>query len=157
MAERQGGHSSLILSAVGIVGALLGGAMQHYLTLDRTIEERQREAFTGFLNALDKSRVARQLEDAGNKEQASNLNVQFELEGGAALRRMAVYGDKDVVAAVAEWSRSGQTRLAECPAHWKSDLNVWESMRRHSLGRWQSVSPRDLGELALFCRPPNGQ
>ena len=160
MAEKQGWYLSLSLSVVGIVGTLLGGALQHYLTLDRerskAIEERQTEAFVGFLNALDKSRVAKRLEVEGNKEKAQELETAFELEGGAAFRRIAIYGDKGVVEAAAEWSRQSAT-LPTCPAHWKADLEVWVSMRKSTLGPGQSVNPRDLGELALFCKPPGTQ
>jgi len=158
MAEGPGWYVSLGLSVVGIAGALLGGALQHYMTLDRervrAIEERQREAFVGFLNALDKSRVARQLEAEGDKAKARDLKTAFELEGGAAFRRIAIYGDKGVVKAMAEWSRKSTT-LPPCPAHWRADLEVWELMRESSLGSRQGVSPRDLGELALFCKPPD--
>src|SRR5262245_20461072 len=160
MAGGQGWYVSLGLSLVGIVGALGGSALQHYLTLDRergkVIEERQREAFVGFLNALDKSRVARMLEAKGEKKKALELETEFEVQGGAAFRRIAIYGDKDVVKAIAEWSRQS-TRLGPCAGHWKSDLEVWLLMRKGSLGAGQDVSPRDLGELALFCRPPDTQ
>ena len=74
MAGGQGWYVSLGLSLVGIVGALGGSALQHWLTLDRerskVIEERQTEAFVGFLNALDKSRVARMLQARGEKTKA---------------------------------------------------------------------------------------
>jgi len=135
---------------------LLGTTVQHFLTMDRerreAFREQQIEAYGDFLNALDKSRVARDQKEKGNENKARELEIAFELEGGAAFRRVAIYGDRQVVTAMAEWSRQSSS-LPPCPAHWEADLKVWQFMREASLGTGQSVSDRDLGELALFCSP----
>ena len=160
MADKQDWGRSLSLAGVGIVGALLGSTAQHFLTLNRdrsrAFEEGQREAYVAFLNALDKSRLARQEKAAGRDADARKLEIEFELHGGAALRRIAIYGDKRVLEALAEWSRQS-TNLEPCANWWKADLAIWERMREISLGAGQSVSAGDLAELALFCRPPAGQ
>ncbi len=51
----------------------------------------------GFLKALDKSRIARRLRAEGNGKTAQEFEIAFEAEGGAAFRRIAIYGDKQVV------------------------------------------------------------
>jgi hypothetical protein len=154
------GWRALSLAAVGIAGALLGTAVQHVLSIDRersrAFEEQQRAAYVSFLDALDKSRVAQAEAAAGDTVTARALQTQFELEGGAAFRRIAIYGHKRVVEAIAEWSRQSTT-LPPCAPHWRADLEVWQLMRESSLPKGQEVSARDLGELAMFCKPPNSQ
>jgi hypothetical protein len=148
---------SVGIAAVGIMGTLLGTAAQHFYSIDRerrqALQKRQSDAYVDFLNVLDKPRVAAQLRADGKIMEAEKLEIAFEVEGGAAFRRIAIYGDKQVVEAMAEWSRQSTT-LDPCPPHWKADLGVWQRMRETSLGGGQIVNARDLGELALFCRPP---
>ena len=159
MAEKQGWSVSLSLAVVGILGALLGSSVQHLLSLHRqrtqVFEERRRDAYIAFLNALDKSRVARQERTAGHEEKAQQLETEFELEGGAALRRIAIYGDREVVEAIARYARQIRDPDDSCSTTWQADLAIYERMRNISMGESQRVNPRDFAEVALFCTPPS--
>jgi hypothetical protein len=185
MAERQGWRTSLSLTAVGIVGALLGSAVQQTLTFYRerstTFQQQQREAYVAFLNAQDKSRMADQLKQEALDEKARasqlkrkdretmeatavrdevkarELRNEFELEAGAALRRIAIYGDKRVVEAIAEYSRQVGRGQQPCGDHWEADFAMYKQMREVSLGRAQTVSARDLAALSIGCKPVAAQ
>jgi len=184
MEERQSLRVPLSLAAVGIFGTLLGAVIPQYMTSQRASQaaflDQQREAYVGFLNALDYDRMARQKRCAAAEKRskasalkmrdreeaeksaaqdamkADELETKFEVEGGAALRRIAIYGDERVVSAIAEWSRQ-TTNLPVCGPHWKADLAVSRAMRDAALGRGRGLSGADLGELSLFCRPEAGR
>ena len=155
MSNNSSSRVPLLLAAVGIAGTLLGGTLQHYFALGRdrakAIEEQRSQAFVDFLNALDKARMATTLRSSGDKVKAQELQTEFEVKGGGALRRIGIFAEKEVVEAVATWSRT--VSLPECGPQWMKDLKVWETMRQSLLGSAQRVSERDLGELTLFCRP----
>ena len=161
---------SLSVAIIAIAGTLLGATVQHLLSIDRERLERfeatQAEAYLGYMNSLDKSRMARSYREAiANSDattkpaldaEARKLELEFELEGGAALRRIAIYGDAAVVEAMAAWSRQAFP-LPPCGEHWEADLAIWQHMRDSVSGQEQRVNGQDLGELALYCRPPSSQ
>ena len=179
MENKQSWRGSLILAAVGISGTLLGAIVPHFLTTWRestaAFQSQQREAYVGYLNALDKERMAKlRFEEAAAKRAeasalkaqdkqkaetradedealANQLSLQFELEAGAALRRVAIYGDERVVAAIAAYSRAAST-VANCGPYWKADIAMWQAMREATLGRGRAVNVRDLAEVALRCK-----
>jgi hypothetical protein len=144
---------SIGLAAVGIAGALLGSAVQHVLTLDRersmATEERQSEAYVALLNAFDMFRMSESEKAGGREREADELLRRYELEAGAAVRRIAIFGDKAVVEALAEWYR--QDGLRPCEAILTPELATWERMRTASLGADQDVSPSDLAAVAGRC------
>ncbi len=180
MEERQNKHLSLSLTAMGILGTLIGALTPQVVTSLRETRAsflaQQREAYVGFLSSLDDARMAGQLRDRAGEERArapkltgkqrtdlekkaaddeataNKLELDFERNGGAALRRIGIYGDKSVVQKIAAWSRESTT-LPVCGQHWKADLAMWAAMREAALGAGQSVSERDLGELTLSCKP----
>jgi hypothetical protein len=148
------------VAVAGILGTLggtfLGGFLQNHFAIERerakTVETRQGEAFTSLLNAMDKGRVAAEREREGKKEEAARLEEAFQLEAGAAFRRIGIYGDKEVAEAIAAWSRQGR-KLGQCPTWWRADLKVWETMRDRTRGANQRVERDDLIQLTLFCDP----
>jgi hypothetical protein len=180
MEEKQNKRISLSLAAMGIAGTLVGALAPQALTSLRETRTaflaQQREAYVGYLNSLDDARMAVQMKDRAKEESsraatlpsnerrvlekkaaedeatANKLNLDFERNGGAALRRIGIYGEKSIVEKIAEWSRRSTT-LGVCGQYWKKDLAIWAAMREVALGAGQTVSERDLGELTLYCRP----
>jgi hypothetical protein len=179
----------LALAALGIIGTLLAGSMQHLWVTrekqDQAFEERRRTAYVEFLRALDKPRVAdmqnaeadslladaekekkhtRRAKDLRNKaqalrEEARNLKKEFEQTGGAAVRLIAIYGDKAVVEAYANYSRAldihskGKEAYGPCSTTWREDVAIYQAIRKSSMGPNQEVKPEDLAFSALFCDP----
>lgn len=148
------------IAIVGIAGTLLGtflGSRQQnvYATEQeraKTIEARQSEAFLSLLNALDKGRLAEQRKIEGKNDESIKLKESFELEAGAAFRKIGVFGDKEVAEATAIWSQQDR-KLPKCQPWWNADLNTWKAMREISRGESQRISREALIVLTLFCDP----
>jgi len=142
---------SLSLAGVGIVGALIGSTVQYYFSLQqersKAFEEHQTDAYVSLLDALDKERMSRQTDD---KAAAAKLNQQYELEAGAAVHRIAVFGDKQVVEALAEWYRRSSS-LVPCEKSIEPEVTTLKLMRDTSVGRGQEVSAEDLGAILGRC------
>lgn len=147
MANSKGWLISLALAVVGILGALLGNEFSHRLTVSRDIVQRQSDAFVAFLNAYEKRRLVESEKDSKVAEQ---LNREYQLEAGAAARRIAVYGHVEVVKAMAEFYRSA--KLQPCKeVTSKTELAIWESMRRVMLGN--NFDRNDFLTAAGRCNP----
>jgi hypothetical protein len=162
MAEKQNWRGPLVLALVGIIGAWLGSAVQNFLTLKRersnALEERQSAAFVDFLSAFEKSRMARQWQEAGDGDKAIALENEYQLEAGAAQRRIAVFGDQKVVEAMAGWFRSYTQRpLPRCDEKLSAEFTLWRRMREAVLSSDDSVSLNDLAEITTHCKPALGQ
>jgi hypothetical protein len=142
------------LAALGIVGTLLGGTLQHFLTLDRerslTAKEREGAAYLAFLAAFPKSSLAQREKEAGRVENAAKLETAFELEGQAAVRQIALSGDKLVVTAIAKWYHEGG--LPGCSDALRTEFVFWERMRMALLGDAQTVAAGDLAAITVFCK-----
>lgn len=127
--------------------------MQQFLTTDRersrVFEERERDAYVTFLTALHKSRMAAVEYKGGHTENARMLNLEYELEATAAVRRIAVYGDERVVKAVARWSRRSPD-LLPCDENTRVLVAITKEMRDVTRPD-QSMSEADLAPLAHFC------
>jgi hypothetical protein len=161
MAEKPGWGTALSLALVGVIGAWLGSAVQHFLSLQRerttAFDERQSEAYSALLNALEKRSVARAEETAGNTEMAKVLDREFRLEAGTARSKIAVFGDKRVVEALANWYRSyEQGERPTCDEKLTAELALWQGMRNALLGDDQTVSLDDLAASTAPCRPAQG-
>jgi len=153
MAYKSGWRVSLGLAGMGILGALLGSTVQHFYSLtqerSKAFEARQAEAYGAFLSAFDKSRMSQVARDEGRKEEAEQLKEEYELEVGAAVRRITVFGDKQVVEAIANWYR--RDTLGPCTEVMNPEFAAWKAMREASLGRRQEVASTDLAAVAGRC------
>lgn len=153
MADKQGWRASLSLTVVGIFGALLGGFVQHLLTLDRerskVYAERQAEAYVAFLNAFDKHRMSERRAKQGDKKEAARLMDEYEYEARSAVRRIAVFGDKEVVRSLVGWYQLSE--LPPCDAASNAERAIWEKMRASSLSGTQKVNPSDLDAVVGPC------
>lgn len=147
MADSKGWHISLALAVVGILGALLGNVYSHRLTVSRDVVQRQSDAFVAFLNAYEKRRLVEIEKDSNVAEQ---LNREYQLEAGAAARRIAVYGNVKVVKAMAEFYRREELKPCEAVVS-KTELAIWESMRRVMLG--SDFDRNDFLTVAGRCNP----
>lgn len=149
MANNHDWRLSFGISAVGVVGALLGTALQYGLTVRRertnAFEQKQNDAYLAFLNAFDKSRMAKREADSAK---AAQFAREYELEAGIAARRIALFGNKQVVEAMAEWYRHQGTQLPPCNEDDKIELAIWLSMR----GGLAKVDSADLAAVAGRCR-----
>jgi hypothetical protein len=180
---------TLAIAALGIAGTLAGSTLQHYWNIQakqgQEFEERRRTAYVEFLRALDIARIAETkdaeansfLDDAdkeqkdtkrarelrkqaqSRRDEARSLIEEFEKKGGAAMRLIAVYGDKEVVEAFANYARAldkytkGQQGHKPCPPIWGDDVAIYHAIRRSSMGPSQDVKSIDLAISALFCDP----
>jgi len=150
MAEKQGWRVSVALAGIGILGALLGNAYSNRLAVRREIVQRQSEAYVAFLGAFEKYRMSMVESNNGNPSEADRLMRDFEIEGGAAARRIAVFGDVEVVKALA--NRYRDFSLPACEERIpKTELAVWESMRSSLFG--SDVSSNDFAAAAGRCNP----
>ncbi len=159
MADRHNWRVGISLAVVGIVGAWLGSAVQHFLSLEReqrnAFENRQNAAYVAFLSAFEKYRVGRQERDSARAEE---LLREYELEAGTAGRRIAVFGDRQVVQAMANWYRAYEPgEVPECDQRSNTELALWVGMRGALLGGDQAVSTDDLAAITTACRPAVGQ
>ncbi len=149
MANNRDWRLSLGLSAVGVVGALLGTGLQYGLTVHRertnAFEQKQNDAYLAFLDAFDKSRMAKRERDPAK---AAQFEREFELEGATAVRKIAVFGNKQVVEAVAEWYRQQGTKFPPCSEEQRTELAIWRAMR----GGLEKVNSADLAAVAGSCR-----
>lgn len=160
MEEKQAWRAPFILAAMGIAGTLLGAALPHFLALERertaASRSQKTEAYVGFLTALAKGRVAEpSSQPAGQDgEIANQLKRQYDIEGLAALHRIAIYGDQRVVTTIAAFMRETEA-LPACGPKWKADFAMWQAMREAAAGRGADVrvDSTDLGVLMLRCKP----
>jgi len=123
---------------------------------EKALSEQRKEAYVGYVSALDKERVSHMdFKCDLEKDKLCQLRVEFELQAGASLRRIGLYGDASVVHATAEYIRKvGRPGAGPCDASsWKLDLGMYLEMRRSTLGK-QDVSERDLAALLLPCTIP---
>jgi len=134
---------------VGIVGALIGSTVQHFYSLAQSLDARQAEAYIAFMNAFDKSRTAESEKKAGRKKAAEDLEQQYKLEAGAAVRRIAVFGHKQVVEAIAKWYR--RDAILPCEDDMSIEIATWKAMRESSLGKRQEVNSSDFAAAAGRC------
>jgi hypothetical protein len=164
---------SILIALLGIAssigGAWVGGNVANKSSIEqeriKSLRERRDQAFTDFANSLDKARRAAELRIAAQSasaefsmkltDKAVELDSDFEVLGSGAMKRIAIFGEAEVVRSIANWSRSEKPNLQDCTGEvWKTDLNSWKSMRRSALGSSDDVDQKDLGELALpSCRP----
>lgn len=153
MADKQSWRISLGLAAMGILGALLGSAFSHLLTVDRersaTLKKHEADAYVAFLSAFDKYRMSEQVRADGRSVEADDLLRQYRLEAGAAVRRIALFGDKQVIEALALWYQ--RDALRPCEEHMQPELVAWQKMRGAALGRGDEVSAGDLAAVAGRC------
>jgi hypothetical protein len=166
MAETQSWRVSVLVSAVGVLGTLLGFFLQYSLNRDSerrsaieqrriALEQLQSTAYVAFQKAFDKDRMARQEKANGNKKIAEDLEREYQLEAGAAIRNIALYGDERVVAAVAEWYRH-DPRLPPCGEERSYELKIWTRMRE-SLRLVPTVNDADVAAIAGICRLEGSQ
>ncbi len=158
MFDKKEATNPILTLAVTIIVAACTAAFTYYFTArserEKTLTDQKKEAYVGFVSAIDKDRVSRrELSCKLETDKLCQLQVEFEVQGGASLRRIAIYGDPGVVHAIAEYSRALGRLTAPCADTWKLDLAMFVEMRKSVLGE-QGVSDYDLAELALPCIAP---
>jgi hypothetical protein len=161
MAEDKQSHSSILALAGSILIAGLTASLSYWTSSsadrEKALAEQRKEAYVGYISALDKPRVAEmRLPCDPEKDKLCQLRVDFELQAGASLRRIGLYGDTSVVQATAMYLRKvGRPGAGPCGADtWKLDLAMYVEMRQSVLGT-QDASESDLAELLLPCKIPS--
>jgi multidrug efflux pump subunit AcrB len=153
MADKQDWRLSLAIPAIGFLGVLLGATLQHVFSINRervkVFEEREREAYATFLTALEKGRLSRTEEEQGRMENAQRLRMEYDIEAAAAVRRIAVYGDAHVIAALKDWYER-PPQLQPCGEGALAVVAAAKAMRDISRPD-QSVSIAMLSPLVQFC------
>jgi hypothetical protein len=160
MTENRSSNSSSFALAGSILVAGLTASLSYWASSkadrEKALVEQRKEAFVGYVSALDKERVSHMDFNCDlEKDKLCQLRLDFELQAGASLRRIGLYGDPSVVHATAEYIRKvGRPGAGPCDADsWKLDLGMYLEMRRSILGE-QVASDRDLAELLLPCKIP---
>ena len=159
MSEQTATTAAIFALAASIAAAAATASFTYFSTArsdrEKALTEQRKEAYVGYVSALDKDRVSRMdFKCDLEKDKLCQQRLEFEVQGGAALRRIGIYGDPAVVHATAEYSRAIGSLTTPCDSkHWKLDLNMYLEMRRSVLGE-QGAIERDLAELLLPCKTP---
>jgi len=155
------GSKSTIPLAVSVALAALTAAITYFFTAkverEKVLTDQRKEAYVGFVSAFDKDRVSRKgLGCDLEKDKLCPLQLEFQVQGGAAMRRIAIYGDLEVVRAIAKYSRALGRLTEPCPQTWNLDLGMFIEMRKSVLGEHlvSESDLADLAELALPCKAP---
>jgi hypothetical protein len=136
MADAKSNFSILALAGSILVAGLTASFSYLFSSnADRSkaLSEQRKEAYVGYVSALDKERVSHMdFKCDLEKDKLCQLRVDFELQAGASLRRIGLYGDPSVVHATAEYIREvGRPGAGPCDANtWKLDLGMYLEMRR---------------------------
>jgi hypothetical protein len=158
MADQSNWRLSLAIPAIGVLGVLVGGTLQHLFSIDRerskVFEEREREAYASLLTALEKERLSRVEEEAGRKDSAQKLRMEYDIEAAAAVRRIAVYGNESVVTRLTTWYELSP-KLPTCDPHALALVAVAKAMRDTSRPD-QSVPMAALSPLVQSCSVGGG-
>jgi hypothetical protein len=161
MTDNKSSQSSIFALAGSILVAGLTASLSYWTSSsadrEKALVEQRKEAYVGYISALDKDRVAHMdFKCDLEKDKLCQLRIDFELQAGASLRRIGLYGDPSVVHATAEYIRKvGRPGAGSCdPSTWKLDLGMYLEMRRSVLGR-QDASELDLADLLLPCKIPS--
>ena len=159
MADSSNWRLSLAVSAIGVLGVLAGGTVQHLFSIDRErsklFEEREREAYASLLTALEKERLSRAEAEAGREASALRLKMDYDIEAAAAVRRIAVYGDQRVVMSLATWYEQSPPRLPVCDRNALALVNAAKAMRDASRPD-ESISVAALAPLVQSCSLGDG-
>lgn len=162
---RQAGFAAV----AALIGALIGTTYQQYLNINlarmKVFDDWRRDAYVRYLDALEKNRLAQSkmaasdapnLTEARREElrgQAARLNDEWEYEQGTASLTLAVFGESEVVQALAEhWRRTENGRRCEGDG-WKTNLNFYKKLREKAMRGEPNVSDSDLAELTIRCTP----
>lgn len=168
-------NGKMLAALIGAIGGLVVGAVtttaSHYLGLEATrqefLQEARREAYVDWLNArlfglqAEQMLKAAQVKELDAKEreaaeaEAESLKEKFRLEGRQALSRIAVYGDRRVVGALAAWLRAFEYRKPCTFSRWTQDIKVYQSMRAAQFPKEDRVSDGDLSVMLFGCTEPN--
>ena len=133
-----------------LLGAILGALGQYLLTLDQQrlelLREARRDAYISFLDAqalLDLQKDP----------------VKYATDTAGARKRIAIYGDKSVVEALARYWRQNFERPVCCGAlsKLKDDVAIYQSMRRDIMPWLEDINEADMMLLHFLCRMPESE
>lgn len=147
--KRSGGFLKPI--AFAVIGAMLGAFGQYVVTMEGkrldVLQEARRDAYVEFLNVT----VAEQLD--------LERNPGLFADGTASARRkVAVYGDKAVIEALARYWREDFKQHIPYPccgevSRIRDDVAVYQRMRMDVMP-WQNVTDADMMLLLHMCKIP---
>lgn len=169
MTDRKWWGQAGFAAAAALVGGLLGSTYQQYLNteLARTqrFDEWRRDAYVRYLNAMQKYDLAEAKIAASSapdttekrrqelRTQAAQLTDQWEYEQGTATYTLAVFGESEVVHALAEHWRRSEPRVPCKGDTWKTNLTFFKTLRAKAMRGEPNLSDSDLAELVIRCVP----
>ena len=169
MEKKKGLIQTVVLTGVGLIGALLGYSYQQYLSSQlehqKAFDSWRREAYISYLSAMEKLRISHDHEEAASKvkkntmerrrlkAKAEKLRDEWEYEATTGARKIGIFGNTMVVAAIAKhWRETSEDR--PCGKGWKTDLAIFRAMREQAVPNESRVSDDDLAQVTMLCSPP---
>ena len=151
-------QAALIGALGGLIGGSVSAAASHFFGLEATRQEllqtARRNAYVDWLEVRQLGVRADELRKEKSVE-ADRVKNEFDLKGRQVLGRIGVYGDENVVRAVATWVRSFEETKPCTTKGWKDDIAVYQSMRSNLITEGeQAVSDTDLSVVIFGCAEP---
>ena len=151
---------------IGTLGGLVGGGVttvaSHFFGLEASRQEllqtARRNAYVEWLEVRLLGVQADDLREENREEEADSVREEFDLKGRQVLGRIAVYGDQNVVRAVATWVRTFEEKIEPCTfQQWAEDIAVYQKMRGSLIPEEQAVSDTDLSVILFQCSEPTAR
>jgi hypothetical protein len=139
------GRKSIVFT---LIGAVLGAVGHYLLTLDQQrlelLRQARRDAYVQFLDAEVILTVGQDPD-------------KYRQETASARKRIAIYGNKEVIEALASYWRKYFDR-PDCdatPDKLRDDVRIYQSMRSDIMPWLESISDSDMYMLMFLCRIPD--
>ena len=136
-------------AAFGLAGVVIGGFLQYYfsqsLETDKQRMQIQQAAHADFAKAQAAWQRALREEDESKKKTAI-LDAQLKIQDAAF--RIVIFSPSEVVKAFAAFVQEKQNQ--ECNTT-KSDLAIYQKMRRQTLGK-DDISDQDIAMALFGCK-----
>lgn len=150
-------QAALIALIGGLVGGGVTAAVTHIFGLEASRQEllqtARRNAYVDWLQARQLGVRAERLREVDSAE-AERLDMLYALEGWQTLGRIGVYGDPEVVKAVAAWIRTNEGSGPCTNPAWEQDISVYQSMRASLMQEERAISDTDLSDVIFGCSEP---
>lgn len=158
MAESK--SKAVVAGVFTLIGILLGAGLNFYFTIaaerEKDLREIRRKAYVDFLHAQVKWDSAQY---ATSEEESRQFSEDYREKTAEARKRIAVYGDKAVVEALAKYWRNHFDRKI-CPGTYEKigdDVSIYQRMREDVMPGDELVNDEDMMMLLFLCQIPEKQ
>jgi len=158
MAENK--SKALVAGIFTLIGVILGAGLNYYLTLDserqKALRDTRRKAYVDFLHSHV---IWDSAQSATSEKDKQEITKEYYKKTAEARKRIAVYGNKAVVEALANYWRIYFQRRDCSGSHdrVKDDVAIYHSMREDIMPGSEQVSDADMMMLVFLCKTPEKQ